>query len=689
MKKNSRPGHFRSTATAVATASALAICLAPNAFAQGTETEITFSVSNITDFHGHLEQTSGDAGVVDAGAAAIAAQVDALRADAAAAGSTHIHTTSGDNVGGSAFTSALLDDEPTLAALNAMGVDYSAVGNHEFDKGHEDLLTRIVPGSEYPILGANVVDETGDPILDEYHIQEITNEEGESIDVAFIGTVTEQTANKVSPAAVEGITFQDPDEVTNRIAAALSDGDDTNGEADVVIALFHEDGETSSFSDDVDAAFAGDSHLQYQGPADSTPVVLQALEYGQLLANLDFTVNADTGEVVSIEPKFYTATEMAALTPNTEVAGIVAGAKEQAEIAGAQVVATIGDTYTRGTRNEESGSNRGVESTLNNLIAEAQRAQMSEFVGRDIDLGLMNAGGVRADLPEGEVTYAEAFAVQPFGNSVAYGTLSGADILEALEQQWKSPADSRPRLALGVSDNLSYSYNPNAAPGERIIQATINGAPIDPVSDYTVAASTFLFEGGDGFTALTNAKDQTDVGAMDVQMFIDHLAGTEDLKPRTGQGAVGVEIEGTIAAGETITLKLSSLAYTQNPTVTTVTAKLGGTEVSGPVDTTLIDEGYGNTGTAELELTIPADFDGSDVIEITTDAGTKVAVPVTGQGIEQPAGGSSTGGMMITGALTAVAALAGALGLANVFSGGQFFTDLQAGLQREFNRFLG
>ncbi|MGP6173058.1 bifunctional metallophosphatase/5'-nucleotidase [Corynebacterium sp. A21] len=683
MKKNSRPGRFRSTATAVATASALAICLAPNALAQDNENEITFSVSNITDFHGHLEQTSDDAGVVDAGAAAVTAQVDALRAEAAAAGSTHIHTTSGDNVGGSAFTSALLNDEPTLDALNAMGVDYSAVGNHEFDQGVEDLQDRIIPGSEYPILGANVVDADGAPILEEYKIQEITNDKGESIDVAFIGTVTEQTANKVSPAAVEGITFQDPEEVTNRIAAELSDGNDANGEADVVIALFHEDGATSNFSDDVDAAFAGDSHLQYQSPAGSTPVVVQALEYGQLMANLDFTVDAATGDVVSIEPKFFSAAEMAALEPNTEVAGIVAGAKAQADIEGAKVVADLDYGFTRGDRNGESGSNRGIESTLNNLIAEAQRSQMSEFTGQDIDLGLMNAGGVRADLAAGEVTYAEAFAVQPFGNDVGYGTLTGADILEALEQQWQDPEGGRPRLALGVSDNFSYSYDPTAAQGQRIIQATINGTPIDPAAEYTVAASTFLFEGGDGFTALANTPKFNNVGVMDVQMFIDYLSETENVQPRWTQSAIGISVEGELTPGSEVTINLESLAYSQNPTATEVTVQIGDAVATAPIDTEVVDEGYGSTGKAQVSMTIPDDFTGdfSDII-VTTDAG------VPESPVERPAEGSSEGGFLAA-ALAAVAAIAGALGLANVFSGGQFFTDIQANIQREINRFLG
>lgn len=700
--KHPRTAHVRNTATAVATASALVLCLTPNAVAQTTENQVTFSVSNFSDFHGHLEEVAdSDTGEVEeAGAALIAGKIDALRAEAVAEGSTHFHTTSGDNVGGSAFTSALLNDEPTIDVLNAMGVDVSAAGNHEFDQGFTDLRDRIVPNSEFPILGANVVDAKGEAVLEEYTIKEVENAEGDSISVAFIGTVTEQTKNKVAPSAVEGLEFLDPEIVTNEIAAELSDGEETNGEADVVIALFHEDGETATtFSEDVDAVFAGDSHARYLSGENSQPVIVQALEYGKLLANLDFTVDADSGEIISIEPSLFTADEMAkdeSVTPNVAVTNIVEQAVVQAEIEGAKVVASIEHTFTRGANpGEESGSNRGIESTLNNLIAEAQRSQMSEFVGQDIDLGLMNAGGVRADLEAGDVTYAEAFTVQPFGNAVAYGTLSGADILQALEQQWKDSADSRPRLSLGVSDNFSYTYDPTAAAGERIIQAAINDEPLDPTKDYTVAASTFLFEGGDGFSALENVRNFEDVGAMDVQMFIDHLAEAEDLEPRWGQSDIGISVTGDLAPGSTVTIDLESLAYSQNETATEVTIKLGEEEFSAAIDTTVISAGYGSTGTAQFaDLVVPESFQGGveDII-ITTDAAAPQASedPQEPEEPQEPTAGSidSPTGGVIAAAVAAVAAIAGALGLANLFNGGQLFAEIQANIQREVARFLG
>lgn len=626
-----RRARARSAATAAVTASALALCLAPNAAAQ-TDTTVEFSVSNITDFHGHIEQVASDGTVEEAGAAAIAAKVDELRGEAV---DGHIHTTSGDNVGGSAFTSAILDDMPTLEALNAMGVDVSAAGNHEFDEGYDDLVGRISNNSNYPILGANVSTDDGRDQLEPYHIQTITDDNGNEADVAFIGTVTENTRNKVAPSAVEGVEFADPWETTNRYAEQLSDGNEDNGEADVVIGLFHEGAsDPTAFNEHVDVVFAGDTH-QVQQPTEQTagaPVVMQAGEYGTHLGNANITVDTATDEV-DVDAELITAPQIAAAGEDDEVAGIVAEAVAQAEEAGNEVVATIEHDFTRGARGDaEPGSNRGVESTLNNLIAEAQRSYMADFTGTEVDLGLMNAGGVRADLPAGEVTYQDAFNVQPFGNDLMYGDLTGADILTALEQQWKGEGEERPRLALGVSDNFSYTYDPAAPQGERIIGATINGEPLDPDATYTVAASTFLFEGGDGFEALTNVQNAQNVGVVDVTAFIDYLATTENVEPRWGQGAVGVQVDGDIVPGETVTLDLSSLAYTVDPQVSTVTATLATSTTSTDVDTTILDEGHGNTGTATLELTVPEGFSGQGTIDITTDAGTEVQVPVSEAG---------------------------------------------------------
>src|SRR5699024_10707373 len=120
----------------------------------------------------------------------------------------------GDNVGGSAFASAVQNDEPTIDVLNAMGVDATAIGNHEYDQGIDDLKDRIEPGTEFPDLAANVTyADSGERVHDAYTVID----RGDGVRVAVIGAVTTKTVGKVSPAMIEGLEFGDPVDAVNDV----------------------------------------------------------------------------------------------------------------------------------------------------------------------------------------------------------------------------------------------------------------------------------------------------------------------------------------------------------------------------------------------------------------------------------------------------------------------------------------
>ncbi|WIM72366.1 hypothetical protein QP028_14855 [Corynebacterium suedekumii] len=243
-------------------------------------------------------------------------------------------------VGGSNFVSAISNDEYTLQALNAAGVDVSAVGNHEFDQGQDDLRNRIVPASDYPVLGANVY-RNGERILPAHDIQERNG-----VRIGFVGTVTPQTANKVAPSAIEGVEFRDLVAETNQVARELIDGD----QADVVIALMHDDAASlaAGFDTDyVDAVFGGDSHVVYES---QTPIIAaQSGEYGKILTDIDFTFNPTTWEITAAEITQYdlAAAQATGATPDATVAGIVDQARAQADVLGAEQVATLANLLPR------------------------------------------------------------------------------------------------------------------------------------------------------------------------------------------------------------------------------------------------------------------------------------------------------------------------------------------------------
>lgn len=647
---------FRRIGQLVAATTVTAVALfGTQALAQ--ENMTTISVTNITDLHGHLEDGLSDPAKAgdEIGVARLQSLIKQVNE-----GQEFNLTSSGDNVGGSAFVSAISDDKYTLEALNAMGMKATAVGNHEFDKGTEDLTDRIQPASDYPILGANVLKD-GKPLLDASHVEEI-----DGVKVGYVGTVTQNTKFKVSAAKIPGVTFTDPVEATNKEATRLKE----SGEADVVVSLFHEDAEeyAKGFNKDVDILFGGDTHQTTQGTVERDGALplqwAQGYEYGKLLNDADITYDKAAGKVKSIELKQYDATAAAQVEPDAEIAGIVKKAKDEAEVEGSKSAGTVETDLFRGSdEGQKPGSNRGVESTLNNFIAEGQRYAMSKQVGEDIDLGVMNAGGVRADLQGGDVTYKDIFEVQPFGNSVITAKVSGKDFITALENQWQE--GSRPRLAMGLSNNVQVGYDQKASHGQRVKAVTVNGEPLDPNKDYSIALSSFLAssdseKGGDGYFEAGSIKDKNDVGYMDAQAMIDYIASGES-EVRKGQGQIGAHIDGDIVPGKEITVELSSLNYTSEgePMAKTVTVKLGDEEVTADIDNSKQegDDQFGERGRAQVTLTVPEGLTGSQNLEITTDAGTQAILPVElgeADGSPKIPQGSSFGGA----ALAIVAALA-------------------------------
>lgn len=606
---------------AATTTTALTLGLAPHAFAQTT---VDFSVSNITDFHGRLLQDDGRN--QEMGAALLAGLNDTIN------GPENVFTTSGDNVGGTAFISAITNDEYTIDFLNAAGVDVSAVGNHEFDQGQADLLGRIIPNSDFPILGANVYRADNTRLLDPYSIVERNG-----VKIGFVGTVATTTAAKVSPGGIVGLEFRDPVAETNKVAEELK----TSGAADVVIALLHEDAEAyiDGFDPDhVDFVFGGDSHNFSRNETHAVPYA-QSHEYGKMLTDVDFTFNTATRQIESVRIEQYdlARTQGMGVLPNQAVADIVEEAQAQSDEIGQEIVAETAYSFYRGSNSGgEPGSNRGVESTLNHLIAEAQRASMEEFLAEEIQVGFMNAGGVRADMEAGEVTYADANTVQPFGNEVSVATISGQGILDTLERQWQADENAEhPRLALGLSEGFSYTYDPTAPRMQRVIGATLHGQPIDPAQDYRIAASTFLFEGGDRLFEPADLRDVLKVGYIDVQAFIDYLKANEDVAPRVDQGDIGIVVNGELIEGQTVTLELSSLNYSNpsEPQAETVTVTLGDTVVTAPINNGATDgtSRLGEHGTASVELLVPAGSWSAVDLAVTTDAKRPAALPTPGK----------------------------------------------------------
>ncbi|WFE45929.1 ExeM/NucH family extracellular endonuclease [Verrucosispora sp. WMMD1129] len=570
---------------------------------------VDLQLLSINDFHGRLESPATVGGQPVGGAAQVAGLVNQLRAE----NPNTAFVSAGDNIGASTFISAIDDDNPTIDALNQAGLLVSAVGNHEFDKGMADLTGRVTDRADFPHLGANVY--RGDTrALPAYSVDTIGG-----VRVGFIGVVTEQTASLVSPDGIAGITFRDPVAEANLVAGQLKDGNPDNGEAEVVVLLAHEGAATENIDSPealandpvfgdftradaaIDVIFSGHTHQPYafEVPVPGTdklrPIV-QAEDYGKRLGKVTLTFDPESGSITSADASLV---DVVGAPQDPAVAEIVAAAKVRAQELGqrklGEITADIRRAYTDG--NED----RGKESTLGNFIADVQLAGTRDAGRGGAQIAFMNPGGLRADLLYGEdgtVTYAEAFAVQPFANDVVTKTYTGAEIKQVLEQQWQPAGASRPVLWLGVSEGFSYTYDPEAAPGSRITSMELNGTPIDPAGSYRVTVNSFLAAGGDNFTTLGGGTNLVTTGDNDLTMLVSYFAAnspvTADTEPRSSVGQGGPQCTTTITGKHSRPLLVTTgLTCVENATIAGpvsiaagASLRVTGGTINGPVSAT-------------------------------------------------------------------------------------------------------
>lgn len=600
---------------------------------------VDIDIVTINDFHGRIEADGAAAG-----AAVLAGAVKSVRD----ANPNTVFAAAGDLIGASTFTSFINDDNPTIDALNAAGLEVSAAGNHEFDQGWEDLRDRVQDRADWEYISSNVfLTETGETALAPAWVKEM-----DGVRVGFIGAVTEELDSLVSPEGIADLEVRSIVDSVNGVAEDLTDGDTANGEADVLILLVHE-GATSTdvasitpesalgqIVDGVDgsvsAIVSAHTHLAYNHVIDGRPVV-SAGQYGENFGLMNLQVDPESKELLSITNEIKPLTENGAplYEPVAEVQSIVDTAKAEADVLGAEKVGEITGDFNR-ARQTNGSENRGGESTIGNFVADVHQWATGA------DLAIMNPGGIRANLtyasanandPDGNVTFREAATVQPFANTLVTLNLTGAQIKGVLEEQWQPEGSSRPFLKLGVSEGLLYTYDPTAAAGERITRVTLNGEPIDPEASYVVAANSFLAAGGDNFFTFAEGTNKADTGKIDLQSMVDWFDANGTATPDLAQRAVGVTLSAPDAdgysAGDQVTIDLSSLAFSAGEAAPSeVTVSLGDQVLAtGAVDPAIVDT-TDEVGRASLAFTVPEGATGEQ--QLTVVAGeTTVQVPIT------------------------------------------------------------
>jgi 5'-nucleotidase len=578
---------------------------------EGTKVQLL----NITDFHGRISEAGTQ----------VASVVEEERAKFGTGGDnmgTGVLST-GDNIGASTYTSSSQNDKPTLDVLNAIGVQTSAVGNHEFDKGIDDLTGRVSDAADFPYSAANVYDKGTENVvdgLDEYSIVDVGG-----VSIAVIGVVTKDTASLVSPDGIADLDFGDPTDAVNRVAEDLENLPEDEQPDMTVVEAHLGASSTESLEDakasnaefkklvteadaSVDAMFTGHTHMPYAfeapvpGEPDRNRPVIEAGSYGEYVGQVTMRVDGNSNwqasgiDLIDTEDKSYDSEVV------DKVAGIISDAEEKAKELGSEVTGTISEDITRATK--DGKEDRGAESTLGNLVADALKEGVEETQLEEADFGITNAGGLRTDLlcddiynneDKCEVTVAELNGVLPFANDHGVVTLKGEDVIGVFEEQWQPDDASRPFLHLGVSDDLDVVYDSDADKGEHVKSVKVDGEEIDPNKEYRVATLSFLAAGGDNYTSFAKG-DFEQSGLTDFETwenyFNKHQAEGEDVAPdkneRQADAAKDVIDNGELSADLT-----GPKAIKPGESAEFVLKTDAKSEVSGPVDVTVdLPDGY-------------------------------------------------------------------------------------------------
>ena len=551
----------------------------------------TVKVLGFNDYHGNLEAfgTFGESAAVPAadrppvgGADFLAAHVAQLKAQ----NPNNVVVGAGDLIGATPLISSLFLDEPAVETLNRIGLEFSSVGNHEFDKGSAELLRlqnggckvtggvqdpnsckgaavgTPVPfeGARFKWLSANVIQTaTNKPLLPAYGIKTFNG-----VKVAFIGMTLKATPTIVTPTGVAGLEFRDEADTVNALIPELR----AQGIESIVV-LVHEGGFqtgtaaninrcegnlagssiasiVSKLDNAVDLVVSGHTHAAYNcmlpNSTGRTIRVTSTPNGGRVLSDIDLTIDPATRDVTAtVATNRLVVRNNPAVVADAVVAKIVSSyaalISPIANVVLGSITANLPNSRVDGSCNMLAGD----------LIADSQLAatQPPSFGGAQ--MAFMNGGGVRAPgftftgsaagEGDGKVTYGEAFTVQPFGNSLVTLSLTTQNIKDFMEEQFAGclgQGATTTRFAIPAA-GFKYSWDGAQACGARINNITlrttsgtetlVNAAGVvqNPTKTYRVTVNNFMADGGDGYSTLVKGTNRLG-GAQDIDALTAYFA---------------------------------------------------------------------------------------------------------------------------------------------------------------------
>ncbi len=568
---------------------------------------------SFNDFHGNLEAPGGSSGRLTTGYtevqnpdtkawSASATTVDAggveyLATHLKQARQGHRNTVTvaaGDLIGASPLLSAAFHDEPTIESMNALGLDVSAVGNHEFDEGYKELQRMAsggciadgpdgannqnscadhrFEGADFPYLAANVFyTGTHRTILPPYWVKRFPG----GAKVGFIGMTLKDTPTIVTKSGVEGLTFADEAQTANALVPLLR-----RQGVNAIVVLIHQGGTpatttytaehgtynvsppfdatcstetkdgvkgaqlkddspildiTRKLDPQIDMVISGHTHQPYicsqADPSGHQRLITSASSFGRLFTETNLTYDLRSNDIKRSSVEGTNVVVTRDVVKDPQQTSIISTYNTLVQPIANKVIGSIAGAATL-----PKTSAADPETSLGRLIADAQQNDATLVAGGGAapQIAFMNPGGIRADLvptASGDVTFGAAFTVQPFNNYVVAMDMTGQQILDLLEQQWLGGNASSPKI-LQVSAGFTYTYSASAAAGSKVDPTSVmlNGTTIDPGATYRVAANSFLSDGGDNFPSFAAATNKY-IGGLDIDAFATYLTAHSPYAP--------------------------------------------------------------------------------------------------------------------------------------------------------------
>ena len=538
--------------------------IGPSSPAQAASATVDVKIIAFNDFHGNLRTPSLRVAVPDASRstgmrfepAGGIEQFSALVQSLKAKNRNVAVVSAGDLVGATPLLSSFFKDEPTIEAMNLVGVDFHAVGNHEFDYGvthlkrlrnggcklnekskQPDCDNRPpYAGARFEFLAANVIESaTGRTLFPPYAVKEF-----DGVKIGFIGLTTRTTPSIVRPGGTAGFAFKEEAETINALVPVLK----AQG-IEAIVVLMHEGGvQTGTINQCVDFKGRGREIVENLDPAIQLVVtahthnyyicevgnvlVTEAGSFGTLVTEIDLVLDRSTRKIIAKK-----AVNLIVETNGPKDAALSALVDRYTVLAAPLENRVIGKL----TREVSAVVGPSGESTFGNLIADAHLFGTAAPDKGGAVIAFNNPDSHRPPIipdADGAVTYGELFKAQPFQNDLIVMTLTGRQLRNLLEQQF-NPRD-RPGL-MGVSKGFSYTWDNAKPPGEKIAPGSmkLNGTPVDPALQYRVTANRYLAGGSGGMGVFLEGTERQ-VSVLDLEALVAMIsAGSPYAPPSVGR----------------------------------------------------------------------------------------------------------------------------------------------------------